>query len=151
MSVEATLERDLKTALLARDSQRVSTLRMLKSALLYAKVAGGSRGSELDDAAALAILAKESKKRQESSDLFEKGGNHAKAAAELAEKAIIDSYLPPQMDESQVTAVVDEVIAGLGAPTPAQMGQIIGIVRAKTGPSADGGLIARLVKERLQP
>jgi uncharacterized protein YqeY len=123
---------------------------MLKSALLYAKVADGSRGSELDDAAALAILAKESKKRQESADLFEKGGNHDKAEAERAEKTLIDSYLPPQMDEGQVTAVVEEVMTGLDTPTPAQMGQIIGMVRAKAGPSADGGLIARLVKERLQ-
>lgn len=151
MSLEATLEQDLKAALLAHDSQKVSTLRLVKSALLYAKVAGGTRGSDLDDDAALAILAKESKKRQESAELFERGGNLDKAKDERAEKAIIDAYLPPQMDEAQITVIVDEVIAGLSAPTPAQMGQVIGMVRAKAGSGADGGLIAKLVKERLQP
>ena len=70
--------------------------------------------------------------------------------AELAEKAIIDGYLPQQMDELAVTKLVDEQIAAAGSPTMQDMGKIIGAVRAQAGPTADGTLIAKLVKERLQ-
>jgi uncharacterized protein YqeY len=149
MSLEATLDQDLKAALLNHDERTVSTLRMLKSALLYAKVAAGSKDSALEDDAVIAILGKEAKKRQESADLFTQGGNQAKAEAELAEKAIIEKYLPAQLSEAEIVKLVDEAIAASPGADMAKMGQIIGQVRAKAGATADGGTIARLVKERL--
>jgi uncharacterized protein YqeY len=149
MSLEATLDQDLKAALLSHDAPTVSTLRMLKSALLYAKVAAGSKGSELDDDTVISIFSKEAKKRQESADLFARGGNRAKADAELAEKATIEKYLPAQLSEDEVKTLVDEVVSALPDADPSKMGQIIGQVRAKAGAAADGGTIARLVKERL--
>jgi uncharacterized protein YqeY len=149
MSLEAKLQADLKTAQLARDEQTVSVLRMLKSTLLYAKVAAGSRDEEMPDKQVEEILAKEAKKRQESADLFKQGGNDAKAADELQEKAIIERYLPTQLTEDQILELIDAAIAALGATTPAQMGQVIGAVKAKAGTTADGGIIARLAKERL--
>lgn len=147
--LEQQIEKDLKTALLAGDGQKVSLLRGLKAVLLNVKVATGKRDSGLSDQEVLAQLAKQAKQRQESADLFRQGGNHAKADDELAEKAIIESYLPAQLSEAEISKIIDEVLAG-GSFEPSAMGQVIGQVKAKTGAAADGGLIARLVKGKLQ-
>ena len=147
--LEDKLEQDLKTALLAKNAQRVSVLRGLKSVLLNVKVAEGKRESGLNDDEVVAILAKEAKKRQESADLYEQGGRPEKAEAELAEKAIIEEFLPEQMSEEEVAALVDEAIAATGAKEQKDMGKVIGMVRSKAGAGADGALIARLTKEKL--
>jgi len=143
------LEQDVKSALLAGDKDRVTTLRGLKSVILYAEVAKGSRAEGLGDEEILVLFAKEAKKRQESADLFIKGGNTAKAAAELAEKEIIEGYLPKQLTDEELVAVVDEAIATTGAASMQQMGQVIALVKQKSEGRADGGRIAQLVKERL--
>ncbi|MDL2342251.1 MAG: GatB/YqeY domain-containing protein [Patescibacteria group bacterium] len=145
--IETQLEQDIKTALLAGDKDRVLTLRMLKSAVLSAKVAGGSRDSIMPDAEVVALFSKEAKKRQESAELYKQGGNDFKAEAELAEKALIETYLPAQLSEAEVITVVEAVIADLG--DTAAMGPVIGQVKAKTNGAADGALIAKLVKEKL--
>lgn len=150
MSLEARISQDLKAAMLAGQQQRVLTLRGIKSSLLYAKVANkNNREEELPDSEVLALLARESKKRQESADLYVQGGSQEKADAELAEKAIIDDYLPAQLSEAAIKELIETAVTSLGATTPAQMGQVIGAVKQQAGASADGGLIARLVKERL--
>lgn len=149
MTLEDRLQADLKTAQLARDEQTVSVLRMVKSTLLYAKVAAGTRDEEMPDSAVEELLAKEAKKRQESADLFKQGGNATKAEAELQEKAIIEKYLPTQLGEDEIIKMIDTAISEIGATTPAQMGQVIGAVKAKAGTQADGSVIARLAKERL--
>lgn len=143
------LEQDIKTALLAGDKNRALTLRSLKSAILNVEVAKGLRESGLPDSEILSIFAKESKKRQESADLYTQGGSAEKAAAELAEKAIIDTYLPAALSDEELIAVVDAVIAETGAAGPKAMGQVIGAAKQKAGSSADGARIAQLVKERL--
>ena len=148
--IEQQIEQDLKTALLAGESQKVTTLRGLKSVLLNEKVAKGKRESGLTDEEVLPLLAKEAKKRQESADLYVQGGDQVRADAELAEKSIIEVYLPAQLSEAEIAAVVDEVISETGATSPQQMGQVIGAVRAKTAGTADGAVIAKLVKEKLQ-
>ena len=145
-SLEQTLEADIKTALLAGDKERALTLRTVKSALLSVKVNSGKRDSGLTDDEVIAILAKESKKRQESADFFVQGGATERADKELSEKAVIDGYLPAQLSEADVAAIIDEVMA---ANSDAGMGQVIGMVRAKAGANADGALIAKLVKEKL--
>ncbi|MGH7192054.1 MAG: GatB/YqeY domain-containing protein, partial [Candidatus Saccharimonadales bacterium] len=104
LTLEERLEKDIKDALLAGDKTRVTTLRMLKAALLNVKVAQGKRDSGLSDEEVQASLSKESKKRQESAELYRQGGNQEKAEAELAEKAVIDSYLPKQLSEAEVAA-----------------------------------------------
>lgn len=148
--LEQQLEADIKAALLAGDSVKATTLRGLKATLLNLKVANGTRDTGLADDEVLAVFAKESKKRQESADLYQQGGNQEKYQAELTEKAIIDSYLPEQLDESTLTAMIDEIISATGASGMQAMGQVIGAVKAKAGASADGALVARLVKEKLQ-
>lgn len=147
--LEERIERDIKAALLAGDKTKATTLRGLKAVLLNVKVATGKRDSGLSDDEVLPILAKEAKKRQESAQLYSQGGSQDRADAELAEKALIETYLPAQLSESEITTLIDEVITQTGASGTQAMGQVIGQVKAKAGPAADGALIARLVKEKL--
>jgi uncharacterized protein YqeY len=147
--LEERLEQDIKSALLAGDKQRALVLRGLKATLLNIKVASGKRDSGLADDEVLTAFAKESKKRQESADLYLQGGNQTRQEAELTEKAIIDEYLPDQLSDAEIADLIDQVISETGASGPQALGQVIGRVKAKAGPAADGGAIAKLVKERL--
>ncbi len=150
MNLETRIEQDIKTAQLGGDTMRLNTLRNMKSAILYVKVATNKREAGLTDEEVLPILAKESKKRQESADLYIQGGDQTRADQELAEKVIIDSYLPTQLSEAEITAIVEAVIAETGASGQAAMGQVIGQVKSRTGATADGSLIAKIVKDKLQ-
>lgn len=144
------LQDDVKAAMLAGDALRVETLRGLKSVILYAEVAAKKReGDGISDEEIVTLFAKESKKRTESAELYVKGGAQEKADKELAEKAIIDAYLPEQLSEADLVKLIDEVIAEQGAEGVQAMGKVIGAVKAKAGNSADGALVAKLVKERL--
>ena len=135
--------------MLAGDKTLVSTLRGLKSAIQYAEVEKGSREQGLSDNDIIQLLTKEAKKRQESADLYRQGGNEEKAAAELAEKVVIEKYLPEQMSEAEIAQLIDLAIKELGANNPQQMGQVIGKVKAEAKGTADGATIARLVQQRL--
>lgn len=147
--IKKQIEVDLKTSMLASDASRTTTLRGLKSAILYSEVDQGKKEAGLTDDELTALLQKESKKRQEAADLYAQGGSQERADKELFEKEIIDHYLPAQMSESEVEKIVDEVITSSGAQSVADMGKVIGLVRQKTAAQADGALIARLVKEKL--
>ncbi len=149
MSLKLRIEQDIKTAMLAGDKVLVMTLRGLKSAILYVEVAEGLRDQGLSDDAVTTVLQKEAKKRQESADLYKQGGNSEKQTAELTEKKVIEQYLPEQLTEEDIIKIVDEVITAINAKGMQAMGQVIGAVKQKTGASADGSVIARLVKERL--
>jgi uncharacterized protein YqeY len=144
------IQKDLKEALLGGDKAKAETLRGLKSALLNEAISLKARDSGLSDDQIQKVLAKESKQRQEAADLYKQGGSDERASAELAEKAIIDAYLPEPMSEAEVTKIVDDEIAKADNPTMQDMGKIIGAVRGRIPGQADGGLIAKLVKERLQ-
>jgi uncharacterized protein len=141
--------RDLKQALLSGNKDIVTTLRGLKSAILYAEVAKGIRQEGLPDEEIIILLAKEAKKRQESADLFLKGGAEDRAAKELAEKEIIENYLPARLSDEALTDVVEATIEEIGESNASAMGKIIGLIKQKVGASADGARIAQLVKERL--
>lgn len=144
------LDQDLKTALLAGNKTLATTLRGLKSVILYAEVAAGSRDKGLSDEEIVALFAKEAKKRQESADLYKQGSDEARADAELEEKKVIEAYLPQQLSDEDLLAVVDGVIAELGVSGQQAMGQVIGQVKQKTAGQADGARIAQLVKQRLE-
>ena len=145
------VEKDLKTAMLAGDKPKAETLRGLKNALQYEAVALQLKLEDLNDEQIQKVFAREAKKRQEAADLYQKGGRADRAQAELAEKAVIDAYLPEQMDEEQIKQAVQTEITKLGSPTMADMGKIIGAVKSQLGTSADGATIARIVKEKLSP
>lgn len=141
---------DLKTALLAGDAEKVSVLRSIKSAIIYAEVARGVKGgSGLNEVEVLEVLSKEAKKRQESADLFTKGGATERADKELREKSIIDQYLPAAMSQDEIKVLVDQAINELGELTPQTMGRVIGRVKELSKGAADGGIIAGMVKERM--
>ncbi len=148
MSLKSEIEKDLKAAMLAGDKELVSTLRGLKSAILYAEVAEGLREEGLGDEKLIALLHKEAKKRQDSADLYGQGGNTDKQKAELAEKEIIEKYLPEQIPEEELIKIVEDSISEIGNEKQ-NMGKIIGLVKQRTAGNADGAYIARLVKERL--
>lgn len=145
--LRAQIEQDVKTALRSGDKDRTEVLRGLKSAILYAEVAANARDKGLPEDVLLAVIAKESKKRAESAELYEKAGAHGRAQKELAEKAIIDDYLPAQIDDEQLQAIVEEVVAAAGSD--AQMGPVIAEVRKQAGPLANGARIAALVKAKI--
>jgi uncharacterized protein YqeY len=147
--IKQKLQDDVKTAMLAGDSLRLETLRGLKSVILYAEVAAGKREEGLTDDEILALFSKEAKKRQESAELYIQGGAQEKADKELAEKAIIEAYLPAQLSEAELAAIIDEVLNEVKPAGLQQMGQVIGQVKSQVGNTADGSLIAKLVKEKL--
>lgn len=149
MSIKDQLTIDLKTAMLAGDKTLATTLRGLKSAILYVEVAQGLRETGLADPEIITLFAKEAKKRQESADLYKQGGSEDRAAAELAEKLVIEKYLPAQMSDEEFTKIVDEVMTELGEITTAQMGMVIGKIKSRVGASVDGARIAAAVKGRI--
>ena len=147
--LEQQIEDDIKAALLAKEQMRATVLRTIKAALLNYKVANGKRETGITDEEVMSVLAKEAKKRQESSELYKQGGSQERADIELLEKALIEQYLPAQMTETEMEVVVDETVAATGENSAQDMGMVISQVKAKAGPPADGAMIARLVKARL--
>lgn len=141
------IEQDLKVALLEGDKHRATTLRSLKSAILYAEVAQGARQQGLDDEQVIAILSKEAKKRQESADVYSGAHEVERAKVELSEKAIIDSYLPRQLSDEDLQKLIDKFVTTIGPG--ANIGEIISKVREEARGAAEGARIARFVKERL--
>ena len=148
--IKERLEQDLKQALLAGDKFKATVIRGLKSVILYAEVEKGVRDTGLEDEAVVTVFSKEAKKRQESADLYIKGGDQERADKELAEKKIIEEYLPQQLSDEELAAVVQDVVTSLGASGPQAMGQVISAVKQKTAGQADGGRIAAMVKAKLQ-
>jgi uncharacterized protein YqeY len=140
------LQADIKTALLAGDKTRAEVLKSLKSAILYEEVAQKVRDQGLADDKIELVLAREAKKRADAADLYAKNGYEDRAQTELAEKAIIESYLPKQLSDEELAQVVKDIIAGM---PNAQMGPAIGAVKANVGTSADGARIANAVKAAL--
>lgn len=149
MTIKEQLEADIKTAMLGGDKVLVTTLRGLKSAILNVEVAKGSRETGLSDPEVIELFGKEAKKRQESADMYKQGASDEKAAAELAEKQVIEQYLPQQLTDEELNVVVDAVVAEMGELTQQQMGQAIGRVKAQVGATVDGGRIAAAVKARI--
>lgn len=147
--LEDRISQDLKAALLAGDTLSVSTLRSIKNALLYAKVAAGSRTEALPDVSIVSVLQKEAKKRQESADIYRQAGSHDKEAAELAEKQIIERYLPRPLSDTELDRVIERAIEEQGGTEQAGLGPTIARVKELCAGTADGATIAARVKQRL--
>jgi uncharacterized protein YqeY len=142
------LNADIKTALLAGDKPRAEVLKSLKSAILYEEVAQKVRDQGLKDDQILLVVAREAKKRAESAAQYTQAGAEDRAATELAEKAILEEYLPAQLTDAELAEAVTAAAAELGADA-ANLGKVIGAVKAKVGPAADGARIAAAVKATL--
>lgn len=151
-SVKARLQTDLTAAMKARDEVTLSTVRMLRAAIMNAEVAG-ERAVELTDEQAIAVLRSEAKKRAESAVVYEENDRPESAAKERAELEVIERYLPAAMGDDELAAIVDEevaVAAANGAEGGKAMGMVIAAVRERAGASADGSRIAALVKAKLR-
>ncbi|MDB5160992.1 MAG: hypothetical protein JWO96_372 [Candidatus Saccharibacteria bacterium] len=144
------IERDLKTALLAGDKDKVETLKTLKSAIQYEAGNKSIKPDAFSDEQLQVIAARESKKRQEAADLYKNAGEQERSARELSEKAIIDAYLPSQMSEEELQEIIKEELSKTESLSASDMGRIIGAVKARVGAAADGSVIARLVKQSLE-
>lgn len=149
MALTQRIQDDTKAALLGGDRFVGDTLRNLKAAILNEEVAQGKRDEGLSDAEIEKIIAREVKKRNESAIIYEQNDRGEAAEQERREAQIISKYLPQQLSEEEVRAVVEAKVAALGATDAKAMGQVIGAVKAEVGNAADGALIARLVKETL--
>lgn len=143
------LQSDLKAAMLSGDKLRVSTLNMLKSAILNQEIADGARDVGLSDESIVEVFSKESKKRLDAAQMYSESGNEEKAAAERAEQLIISEYLPEQLTDDQLVKIVEAVISASGDVGMKDMGRLIGLVKAKVGNTAEGSTIAAMVKQKL--
>ena len=140
----------LKDAMKAKDERKVLTLRMVNSSLKNADIeARGTGKPPLDDGAALALLQKMIKQRQESVELYDKGGRAELAAQEREEIAVISAYLPKQMSDDDVKAAISAAIAETGAAGMKDMGKVIGVLRAKFAGQMDFGKARGMVKAAL--
>ena len=145
-ALKARIAEEMKAALLGRHRFRV--LRNLKAAILNEEVALGKRDEGLSDTEVEKVVAREVKKRKESAELYRANGRAELAEPEEKEAAILQEFLPKQLSEDEIRAMVEAAVADLGA-TMQQMSQVIGAVKAKAGNAADGALIAKITKETL--
>lgn len=150
MALVDTIQNDLKAALLGGDRFRGEVLRNLKAAILNEEVAQGKRDEGLPEAEVEKIIAREVKKRAESIRLYEENGRPELAESEKLESAVLQEYLPKQLSQSEVVEIVERTIDEMGATGMQSMGLVIKAVKEKVGNTADGAMVARIVKEKLQ-
>jgi uncharacterized protein len=143
MSLQAQLAAEIKSAMLARDADRLSTLRLLKSALGY--VAIEKQTETLSDADFLAIVQKEVKKRRDASEQFQAVGRAELAAKELAELKVLEIFLPQPLSAEELEALVKACIQETGATSKKDMGTVIRAAQAKAAGRAEGKVISQLV------
>ena len=147
------LRADLTTAMKARDSKTLGVLRMALSAVGTEEVAGDA-ARELSDDEVMRVLAREVRKRKEAAEAFQGAGRTEQAAAELAEADVLSGYLPQQLDDAELTLIVDKAVAAVAEQTGAQPGQrqmglVMKAVNAEVAGRAEGARVAALVKARL--
>ena len=147
MSFTETINTAIKTAMLAKEKERLAALRDIKSKLLLEATSGGN--GEVSEEVAMKICMKLHKQRMETYDLYIAQNREDLAADELFQAKVIEEYLPKMLSENEVRAVVITAIAQTGASGPQEMGKVMGVLSGKLAGKADGKLIAALVKEEL--
>ena len=140
------IESAMRDAMRAGDAERTQTLRMAMAAAHNVKIA---RGRDLTDEEVVDVLAKQVKQRRESIAMFRDGGREERAAAEEAEAAILAEFLPQQLSEAEIEAIVRDAIAESGASTPGEMGRVMGLVAPRTKGRADGRMVSEVVRRLL--
>ncbi len=143
------LQADLTTAMKARDEVTKTTLRSAIAAVKEARVAG-DHAHELSDDEVESVLRGQVKRRDEAAEAFRSAGRTEQADRELAEKAVLESYLPKGLDEQEIISIVDHALAEGGFTEPAQMGQAMKAVMAAIAGRADGKIVSAMVKGRLE-
>ncbi len=149
-TIQSRIQADMTAAMKARDADTLSTLRMLKSALMEAKTRK-PRDASLSAEEEIEVLQRYVKKRREAIEEVRKAGREDLVEREEREIEVTRRYLPEAMGEEEVRAAVREAIAQTGAAGPKDMGKVMGAVMARVKGRAEGGLVSRLVKEALGP
>lgn len=142
------LSDDMKAALKAGDKERLGTVRLVISAVKAADIEPGTKG-EIDDAGIVAVLQRMVKQRRDSIEQYNNGGRPDLAAKEQAEIAVIEAYLPQQMDEAAVRAAIAAAVEETGAAGPKEMGKVMGVLKQRFAGQMDFGRASSLVKEVL--
>jgi len=146
MSLKGKITDDMKSAMKAGEKDRLKVVRLMLAAIKQIEV---DERIELDDARVLSVLDKMVKQRRDSVTQFNQGNREDLAKIELAEIAIIETYLPEQLDESELSAIIDEAISSTGAEGIRDMGKVMGQIKSKAAGRADMGAVSAKVKERL--
>lgn len=147
MNLTDQINNDIKTAMLAKDASKLEALRAIKSALLLLKTSpeGQSEATELK------ALQKMVKQRKETAEVYVGQGRQELADVELAQAAVIENYLPKQMSEDELKAILQNIITSVGASSPADMGKVMGAATKELSGKADGSVISKIVKQLLTP
>ena len=137
---------DVKTAMRSKDKERLGTLRLLTAAIKQIEV---DKRIELDDEQVVAVIEKMLKQRKDSIEQFEKAGRNELAEIEIKEVAILKEFMPEQMSDADVDALIDEAIASTGASEMKEMGKVMGILKPKLAGKADMGAVSGKIKAKL--
>ena len=148
MSIKEQLKLDLTEAIRSRDEIVSGTIRMVLTAITNEEVSG-KEARQLSDEEVIAVLSREAKKRREAAEAFAEAGRTDKATLEKAEGEVIAKYLPAQLTEADIAAMIAEAIAATGAAGPADMGKVMGAIKGKIAGKADGSVVSSLVKAAL--
>ncbi|QMV74548.1 GatB/YqeY domain-containing protein [Comamonas piscis] len=148
MSLKAQITEDMKTAMRAKDTERLGTIRLLQAAMKQKEV---DERVEIDDTMVIAIVDKMIKQRKDSIAAFEGAGRQDLADKEKSEIEVIKAYLPERMTAEEVTAAVKAIVAELGAAGPGDMGKVMGAVKTQLAGKADMGQVSAAVKAALAP
>jgi len=143
MSLQERIQQEIKTAMLAKDADKLGTLRLLKSALGYAQIE--KKVESLPDADVVSIIQREVKKRRDSAEQFKTGGRPELADKELKEIVVLETFLPKQLSPEELEQIVRAAIQETGATSKKDMGAVMKAVQAKVAGSADGKSISALV------
>ncbi len=144
MSLETKIMQDLKEAMRNKDQAGLRGIRAIKAAILLVKTDGS--GKELDEAGEIKLLQKLVKQRKDSLDIYQKQGRDDLAKVEEEEIAVIERYLPKQLDPAELEGIIKELIAELGASSMKDMGRVMGAASQKLAGKADGKTISGIVK-----
>ncbi|MBM3922267.1 MAG: GatB/YqeY domain-containing protein [Sphingomonadales bacterium] len=148
MSLEQKIMADLKAAMLAKDEAALRSLRAIKAAILLAKTAEGATG-DLSEEAEIKLLQKMVKQRKDSLEIFQQQSRPELAQKEIEEIAVIEKFLPRQLDEAALRTILKEIMGKVGAVSAADMGKVMGMANKELAGKADGKTIASIVKELL--
>lgn len=148
MSLEITINQDIKKVMLAKEKEKLEALRAVKSALLLAKTEKGG-AEELSDDAGIKIMQRLVKQRKDSANIYKEQGREDLAEKELFEAQVIEAYLPEQMSDEELTANIVKIIEELGATSMADMGKVMGRASKELAGKAEGKAIADKVKSLL--
>lgn len=147
MSVVDTLQQDMKQAMKARDELTLSTVRLLRSSVSYARI---EKGEELTDDEVLDVISREARKRREAIEMAERGGRSDFAERERAELAVICRYLPEQLGEAEIEAAARDIVSEVGAQGPGDRGKVMGLLMQRIRGRADGRLASQVVERILR-